>query len=232
MLPKIDTPVYKVKLPSNGKEIDFRPFKVKEQKALLIAMESPEDDAVEATTLSIVQACLFNKVDTKKLPKIDIDYIFIKLREKSIGEQIDLIVTCGECSHQQEYIFDLKTVEVKQHAEHSANIKLSDSMGLVMRLPSFEEVSNLNKDYTVENIYKTVVSCIDQIYDGDAVYLTKDKTFKEIEEWVDDLTQDQYDKLEMFYKTQPSIVSTIEYKCQKCQHNNKIKLEGIEDFFE
>ena len=232
MLPKIDTPVYKVKLPSNGKELDFRPFKVKEQKALLIAMESPEDGAVEATTLSIVQACLFDKVDAKKLPKIDIDYIFIKLREKSIGEQIDLIVTCGECNHQQDYIFDLKNVEIKQYDGYSTNIKLSDNMGLIMRLPSFEEVSNLNKDYTVENIYKTVVSCIEQIYDGDAVYLTKDKTFAEVEEWVDDLTQDQYDKLEMFYKTTPSLISTIEFTCQKCQHNNKIKLEGIEDFFE
>lgn len=230
-LPKIETPTYTLLLPSNGKKVKFRPFLVKEQKALLIAMESPEDGAMGATTLSIIQACLFDKIDVNKMPKVDVDYIFLKLREKSVGEQIELIVTCKDCGKKQDYVFDLTKVEINKPEGHDSNIKLTDTVGLIMRLPTYEEVSNLSQDYTVDNIYKTVVLCIEQIYDNDAVYLTKDMTFNTITEWVDGLNQDQYEKLEEFFRTAPSIRSVIDFKCKACGTENSIKLEGIEDFF-
>lgn len=231
MLPKIETPRYTLVLPSSGKTVEYRPFLVKEQKSLLIALESPEDGVVEATTLAVVQACLFDKVDVKKLPKIDVDYIFIKLREKSIGEIIELIVSCGECQTAQDYILDLQEVKVETSPEHTANIKIENDIGIIMRLPTFQEVSYLSEHYTVENIYKTVVGCIEQIYDAETVHLTKDMKHEDIEAWVDDLKQDQYEKLETFYKTAPKIVSTIQYDCKSCGHTNKLLLEGIEDFF-
>lgn len=232
MLPKIETPSYSLNLPSNNKKVEFRPFLVKEQKALLIAMESPEDNAMTSTTLSIVEACLFNKVDVRKLPKVDVDYLFLKLREKSVGEQIDLIVTCSDCKATQDYVFDLTKVNVDRQKEHTNKIEITNNIGLIMRLPTFEEVSDLMNNYTVENIYKTVVRCIEQIYDEESVYLTKDMQIETIEQWVDNLTQEQYDKLEDFYRTAPRIVSQIEYDCKKCGAHNKLELEGIEDFFE
>lgn len=231
-LPKIETPRYTLTLPSSGKQIEYRPFLVKEQKALLIAMESPEDGAVESTTLSVVQACLFDKVDVRKLPKVDVDYIFIKLRAKSVGEQIDLIVQCKECGNNQDYVFNLDDVMVERTEGHTANIKISDSVGIVMRLPTFAEVAALTDDYTVDNIYKTVIACIEQIYDEETLYLTKDMPKEDVAAWVDNLNQEQYEKLEMFYRTVPKIVSKLEYKCNKCESINQILLEGIEDFFE
>lgn len=232
MLPKVQTPSYSLTLPSSGKKIEFRPFLVKEQKALLIAMESPEDNAMTETTLAVVQACLFDKVNVKQLPKVDVDYIFMKLREKSVGEQIELVVTCSDCKKTQDYIFDVTKIKVDKSENHSNNIQISPDMGLIMRLPTFNEVSDLMNDYTVENIYKTVVQCIEQIYDSETVYLTKDMKYQDIENWVDDLTQEQYEKLEEFYKTAPRLVSQIEYTCKSCGKEHKIELEGIEDFFE
>lgn len=232
MLPKVQTPVYSLTLPSSGKTLEFRPFLVKEQKALLIAMESPEDNAMTETTLSVVQSCLFDKVDVKKLPKVDVDYIFIKMREKSVGEQIELIVTCTDCSANQDYVFNLTSAKVECNESHTNKIEIDQNTGLIMRLPTFNEVSNLINNYTVENIYKTVVSCIEQIYDTEAVYLTKDMQYQEVSDWVDRLTQEQYDKLEEFYRTAPRIVSHIEYRCKKCGKEHRIELEGIEDFFE
>lgn len=232
MLPKVQTPVYSLTLPSSGKTLEFRPFLVKEQKALLIAMESPEDNAMTETTLSVVQSCLFDKVDVKKLPKVDVDYIFIKMREKSVGEQIELIVTCTDCGANQDYTFNLTSAKVECNESHTNKIEIDQNTGLIMRLPTFNEVSNLINNYTVENIYKTVVSCIEQIYDTEAVYLTKDMQYREVSDWVDRLTQEQYDKLEEFYRTAPRIVSYIEYRCKKCGKEHRIELEGIEDFFE
>lgn len=232
MLPKVQTPVYSLTLPSSGKTLEFRPFLVKEQKALLIAMESPEDNAMTETTLSVVQSCLFDKVDVKKLPKVDVDYIFIKMREKSVGEQIELIVTCTGCGANQDYTFNLTSAKVECNESHTNKIEIDQNTGLIMRLPTFNEVSNLINNYTVENIYKTVVSCIEQIYDTEAVYLTKDMQYQEVSDWVDRLTQEQYDKLEEFYRTAPRIVSHIEYSCKKCGKEHRIELEGIEDFFE
>ena len=232
MLPKVQTPTYSLTLPSSGEKLEFRPFLVKEQKALLIAMESPEDNAMSETTLSVVQACLFDKVNVRELPKVDVDYIFIKLREKSVGENIELIVTCADCGATQDYLFNINSIRVDRPESHSSKIEISPDAGIIMRLPTFSEVTDLMNNYNVSTIYKTMVKCIEQIYDAETVYLTKDMKYEDVDAWVEELTQEQYDKLEEFYRTAPRIVSSLDYTCKKCNKQHHIELEGIEDFFE
>jgi len=232
MLPVIETPVFELELPSSGKKLKYRPFLVKEQKSLLIAQESDEKSAVRETLFSVIDACFFNKVESKYLPDFDVDYMFVKLRAKSIGESVDLVVKCKECGEKNSYVLKLDDIKAHRVEGHTNKIFLTENIGVTMRYPTFEEVEYLKSNYSVEVIYQTIVKCIDVIFDHDTVTMGKDVSFNEISDWLDNLNQNHYDKFENFFNTQPEIKTNIDFVCSSCSASNHLEVVGIEDFFD
>lgn len=231
MLPVIDTPIFELTLPSSGKKYNYRPFLVKEQKSLLIAQESGEASSVRETLFSIIDSCLFNKVQAKHLPYFDIDFIFIKLRSKSIGETVELEVQCTECDTKNPYNLNLDSICAVRTDGHSNKIFLTENIGVTMRYPTVEEVDYLKTNYSVSSIYETIAKCVEMIFDHDTITLSKDISAQEIIDWLDKLQQKHYDKFEEFFKTQPVIKTDIVFTCGKCKAENKFVVEGIDDFF-
>lgn len=231
MLPVIETPIFELTLPSSGKKYNYRPFLVKEQKALLVAQESGEKTAVRETLFSVIDACMFNKVSSKTLADFDVDYIFVKLRAKSIGETIELEIRCDNCETKNPYVLNLDQIEAHRIDGHSNKIFITENIGVTMRYPTFEEVEYLKNNNSIETVYETIVKCIDIIFDHDTVTLSKDISFTEISDWLDNLNQNHYDKFEHFFNTQPKIKTDIKFDCTNCNTKNHLVVEGIEDFF-
>lgn len=230
-LPVIETPVYEVTVPSTGKKIKFRPFLVKEQKILLMALDSDDTLEINRAIKEIIDSCTFNKLNIDTLPSFDSDYIFMKIRSKSVGEEIELSIKCSECNHPNDYAMNIDDLQIIKNEKHDKRIQITSNIGIVMRYPTMEELSNLRVNYNIETISNTVAACIDKIYDEEEVHDASASTVQERVEWLDTLNQDQYDKLESFFTTAPYLNTTIEFDCIKCKTHNKIVVEGIADFF-
>ena len=232
MLPVIETPVFELEMPSTGKKYKYRPFLVKEQKSLLVAQESGEKTAVRETLFSVIDACLFNKVESNTLSDFDIQYIFVKLRAKSIGESVDLNVLCDTCDTKNKYTLQLDNIKPVKTDGHTNRLFLTENIGVVMRYPTFEEVQYLKENYTTETIHETISKCIDIVFDHDNVTMAKDVQPNEIMNWLDNLNQNHYKLFETFFKTQPTIKTNIDFVCSNCGTSNHIEVEGIDDFFD
>lgn len=230
-LPVIETPVYDVIVPSTQKKIKFRPFLVKEQKILLIALDSDDTQEINRAIKEVVNSCTFNKLDIENLASFDSDYLFMKIRSKSVGEEIQLSVRCSKCDDQNDYSMNIDTLQIVRNENHTNTIQLTDSIGVVMRYPTMDEISNLRANYNIETISNIIAACIESIYDAEEVYKSSDSSITERVEWLEQLNQDQYDKLEQFFNTAPYLNTKIEFDCKKCSHHNNISVEGIADFF-
>lgn len=230
-LPVIETPVYDVIVPSTQKKIKFRPFLVKEQKILLIALDSDDRQEINRAIKEVVDSCTFNKLDVETLASFDSDYIFMKIRAKSVGEEIQLSVKCSECADPNDYSMKIDDLQIIRNEKHSKKIQLTDTIGVTMRYPTMDELSDLRVNYNIETISNIIASCIETIYDEEEVYKASDSSVQERVEWIEGLNQEQYDKLEQFFNTAPYLNTTIEFDCKKCSHHNNISVEGIADFF-
>jgi hypothetical protein len=229
-LPKLETPTYELVLPSTNQTIVYRPFFVKEHK-ILMTLKDVTDNEILRVVKELVDACTFNKLKLKDLANFDIEYIFINLRAKSIGETLDLIINC-ECENKIDYILNLLEAKVKKNKDHSNKIQLTSSIGIEMRYPTFDEVVNAYQKNDQEEIIKLVIKCIKGIYDTNGGYwYTEDYTDEEIYNFTNDLTKNQFDKIEEFFVTMPKIEHTVEADCDKCGKHNVIKLEGLQSFF-
>lgn len=230
-LPLVTTPKYTLTLPSTGKKYEYRPFLVGEQKLLMLALETGEGDDIINSIHQVIDICTFNKLNCKILPSFDTEYIFIKLRSKSIGEKLELNVTCKQCDAKNDYELDLDSIKVIKPKNHTTKIQLTPNMGVIMRYPTTEETDLVKARASVDTIYDVVANCIEQIYDDETVYMTKDFTKEEVSAWIDKLTQDQFDKIETFFENMPRVETRIEFKCKKCKEDNVILVEGIDTFF-
>ena len=242
-LPKIDVPVYETKLISTGKTVKFRPFLVKEQKLFMMASESTDVKETVGVIKQVLNNCILSDVDVETLPTFDLEHLFMQLRARSVGEVINLKYNCNNIVKKDDgeektcgglVKFDLKLLEIQPtiDKEHSTKIVISPKLGIVMKYPSFETAF---ADEMIENnIEKTIdiiVNCIDYIYDEDQMYYAKDTPKEELVEFIENLQQDDVEKIQNFFSTMPKIKKDLDFKCPKCGYEERIEVEGIQNFF-
>ena len=234
-LPKLDVPIYELVVPSTDEKIKYRPFLVKEEKILLMAMESSKTEDILQATKTIVDECTFNKLKLGSMPMFDVEYIFLQIRAKSVGEVSKLRVLCrddGETYADVEV--DLNEVQVQVDEGHTNKIELSDEMGVIMQYPTIDSFSADGLgDITASNMIDVVASCIAQIYDkkGEEVYDSKDSTKKELVEFIEQMNTKQFEDVQKFYDTMPKLKHTITVKNPKTKVETEVTLTGLNDFF-
>ena len=231
-LPKLDTPLYELELPSTGEKLQYRPFLVKEQKHLMLAMESDDPADMKNSLAEIITACTFAKVDPYKLPMFDVEYLFLKFRGKSVGEKIKLTVICPDDNETEaEVNIDLAEVGVQLQADHTNSISLSDKIKMIMRYPDLNDFSNTEGDDETETVFKMISKCIHEIHEGDTIHNKIDISDKELDEFVENLPTDAFEKVQNFFETMPKVRHVVKVKNPKTKKTGEVVLEGLENFF-
>lgn len=229
-LPKLEVPTFELTLPSTGKKIKYRPFLVKEHKSLLLLKDSDDDDVARILE-EIVDTCTFKKLNVAALPSFDLEYIFLNLRARSIGETVDLLINC-DCGNKIDYQMNINDIQVRRDEKHKTKIMLTDKIGIEMRYPKFQDVMGVFVTGNQEKIMELVLSCIKAVYTTDGEYheISVDNK-SELVEFVQDMTKEQFDMVEEFFETMPKLIQNIEQACDKCGTVNHAKLEGLQNFF-
>ena len=227
-LPKLQTPTYELILPSTGDKIKFRPFLVKEYKILLTTLDS-ENEEINRVVTELVDACTFNKLKIDTLANFDIEYIFLNIRAKSIGEITNLLLNCNNCDNQISFDLNLTKAQVEKSPEHSSKINLTDKIIIEMRYPKFNEMIDIYQNFKSDRIVELLSKCIKAVYTEDTVY--EEYTKEELLEFVNSFSKDQFEMIENFFLTMPKLVQNIEKDCNECGAHNELKLEGLQNFF-
>jgi hypothetical protein len=238
-LPRIDTPIYDLELPLSKKKIRFRPFLVKEQKNLLMALESEERESIESNIKQVLQNCtLTEKIDIERLPVVDVEYYFLQLRARSVGEVVenkyrcDNIVEEKACGNIMETSLNLLEIKVDGIKENNDVINLSDKISVKLKYPEFSVLSKLSKLTDVTEItFEMIADSIEYIYDGEQFYYSHETSHKELIEFVETLSQKQFAKIEEFFSDLPKLQKKVEMKCSRCGFEHKLDVEGLESFF-
>jgi len=234
-LPKIDVPTYELVVPSTDEKIKYRPFLVKEEKLLLIAMESGKNEDILRGVKEIVDACTFSKLKLGDMPMFDVEYIFLQIRSKAVGEVSTLRILCqddGETYAKVEV--DLTKIEVQVDDTHTNKIELSDEMGVIMKYPTIDSFAdNGIEEMKPSNMIDVIVTCISQIYDkkGEEVYDSKDSTKEELIEFVEQMNTEQFKDVQKFFDTMPKLKHEVTVKNPKTKVKSKVVLSGLSDFF-
>ena len=242
MLPKIDTPIYEVKLISTGKVVQFRPFLVKEQKLFLMNTENDDVEATIKVIRQVLKNCVLNDIDVDALPVFDLEYLFMHLRARSVSEVVNLKYRCNnivkddkdedkDCGTINEVSFNVLEIKPTITEGHTKKFQLTDKVGIIMRYPTFELMQKSAGRDDADVIMDLIYASIEQVYDEDTVYHMKDSTRDEIIEFVDNLQQKDLENIRIFFDTMPKMTHTINYNCPVCDKAHKIVLEGMESFF-
>ena len=234
-LPKLNVPTYELVVPSTDEKVKYRPFLVKEEKILLIAMESGKSEDMLQSVKDIVDECTFNKLKLGSMPMFDVEYIFLQIRAKSVGEVSKLKVLCQDDMKTYANVsVDLNDIEVQVDDDHTNKIVLSDEMGVIMKYPTIDAFGkNGIADISTENMLDVIAACIAQIYDkkGEEVYDSKDSTKKELIEFIEQLNTKQFQDIQKFFDTMPSLKHEIMVMNPKTNVESKVILTGLNDFF-
>jgi hypothetical protein len=232
-LPKIAAPQYELTVPSTEETIKFRPFLVKEEKLLLLANESDENNEMINAVRQIITNCTFEKLDIETLALFDLEYVFLKIRAKSVGEVVNLKLLCeddGETYADVE--INLDDVDIVWNDKHTNHIELTDDIGLMMRYPQFDLIDMGGQGGETEYIFKMIKSCINQVYEGDTIHERSDFTDKDLDAFIESLTSEHFQKLQEFFETMPRLKHDVKFKNPKTKKQNKMTLEGMQSFFE
>ena len=234
-LPVLTIPTYELEVPSTDEKIKYRPFLVKEEKILLIALESGENKDIVRAVKEIVSECTFNKLNFGKLPMFDVEYIFLQIRAKSVGEISDLNLLCpddGKTYAKAEV--DLTEIQVQVDEEHNSKVELTDEMGMIMTYPNIDSTIDIGvTDINASNMLDVIITCIEQIYDkgGEEVHMAVDSTKKELTEFIEQLNTEQFKKVQKFFDTMPKLTHTVEIENPKTKVKSEVVLNGLNDFF-
>ena len=236
-LPKIATPSYELELPSSGKTIKYRPFLVKEEKVLVIAMESEDTKQITNAIKAVLKSCVQTKgIKIETLPTFDIEYLFLNIRGKSVGEELEVNIICpddGETS--VPVMVALEDIQVDKSDDHSPQIKLDSKLMMEMKYPSLDEFIKNNFDFKEENqmdqSFQLIASCIDKIYSDEEVWATADCTKKEVSEFLESMNSSQFKLIEKFFETMPKLQHTITVTNPKTKVKSDVVLEGLASFF-
>ena len=235
-LPKINTPTYELTLPSNGKKIKYRPFLVREEKILIMALETEDMKQITDAVLSILNGCIMTRgVKIEHLPSFDIEYLFLNVRAKSVGELIDVIVTCPDDNQTEvEVQINIDDISVTNQEGHEKDIQLDDELTLRMKYPSLDEFVKTNfngEDINVDQGFDIIANCIDQIYSEEESWNTSDCTKKELDEFIGNLTSSQFSKVEKFFASMPKLTHTLKVENPNTKVESEVVLEGLASFF-
>jgi len=237
-LPKINTPTYELELPSTGKKIKYRPFLVREEKILIMALESEDMKQITNAIVQILSDCILTKtVKIQELSTFDIEYLFLNVRAKSVGETVEVNITCpddGETMVQVE--IDIDSIKVQKNKDHKNTIKLDDNLSMKLKYPSLEQFveNNFETSEEVSDVNKSlsmITSCIDMIYDSEESWSASDCTKKELEEFVEQLNTKQFKEIETFFSTMPKLSHTVKVKNPNTKKQSEVVLEGLASFF-
>jgi ribosome-associated translation inhibitor RaiA len=235
-LPKLTTPTYELEVPSSDEKIQYRPFLVKEEKILLMAMESGKNTDIVEAIKQIVEACTFNKLNISQIPMFDVEYIFLQIRSKSVGEVSKLKLLCPDDKKTYaEVEIKLDDVKVQVEDDHTNKIELDNKMGMIMTYPTIDsfKASGITT-ITASNMLDVISTCILQIYenDGEKTYDAKDQTAKELADFVEQLQTKHFKKVQKFFDTMPRLKYTVQVKNPKTKKTSDIVLQGLNDFFQ
>ena len=238
-LPMMSAPTYTMVVPSSGVSVKFRPFLVKEEKALLIAQQSEDIGVMIQTLKGIINTCVLDKLDVDKLATFDLEYMFTQIRAKSVGEIIELIFPCdidhGEDNEKArvKVSIDLTTLVVEKDPNHNNKINLFGDVGVVMKYPTMDVMKRLENLDTndLDKVFSVVADSIDYIYQGEEIFYGKEQKHEELLQFLNNLTSEQFVKVQQFFATMPRIKKEIEYTCPVCQKHHRKMLEGMQSFF-
>ena len=236
-LPKISTPTYELVLPSSNKKIKYRPFLVKEEKVLILAMESQDTSTVANAVKDVLASCILSRgIKVQKLSTFDIEYLFLNIRGKSVGEKIEVMVTCPDDGKTQvPTSINIDEIKVIVDKKHNKDIKLDDEYTLRMRYPSLDEFVKNNfataADVSVDDTFDLISSCIDQVYSEEESWTAADCTKKELSQFVESLNSNQFKEIETFFETMPKLSHTVKVINPNTKKENEIVLEGLQNFF-
>lgn len=225
-LPTISVPTFDVDIYSTKQKVKMRPFLVREEKILILAAESNQRSDMIRAMQQVINSCSEGKIEAEKLPFFDLQNIFIKLRSQSIGKDSEFNLICGECGHKTPTTLDLESIELKTSPTHTNKIMITDDIGVLMKYPTAEVLVDENMP-----VFDLVVSCVDKIFTKEEVHDASEQTQQEIENFIDGLTSDQFEKIVEFFQTAPKIFHNIEYTCPNCQTDNTVVVDGVENFF-
>lgn len=235
-LPKISTPTYELEIPSLKKTVKYRPFLVKEEKVLIIAMESEDNKQIARSVKEVISNCIITKgIKVDDLATFDIEYLFLNIRGKSVGETVDVLVTCPDDGTTQVPVsINLDEIRVSVSPDHTRDIQLDDALTLRMKYPSLQEFikSNFNSgEVSVEDTFDLISSCIEQVYSEEESWNASDFSKKELQDFVDQLSSKQFKKIEAFFDTMPKLSHTITLKNPNTGVESDVVLEGLSSFF-
>jgi hypothetical protein len=242
MLPKLDVPIYNIKLISTGQEVRIRPFLVKEQKLFLMAAESDDPRETINTIRQVLKNCILDDVDINNLPTFDLEYLFMNLRARSVEEVVELKYKCNndikddkgeekKCTGSLDFSVNLLEIQPTKHEGHQTKFQLTEKLGIALKYPTFEMIQKYEEMDENEILVNILIDCIDYLYDDEQVYYAKDTTRKELEEFVDSMQQKDLEKIKVFFDTMPEIKKDVHFKCPKCAYEEDITIRGLQNFF-
>lgn len=235
-LPKLDTPIHQIKLESVNEPINYRSFLVKEEKILLTAMETNDNKAIVDAVIQILHNCTISpQIDVRKLPSFDMEYYFLNLRSRSVGETINLKVSHPnakeiECDHQTEVTVNLDDIKLTKTPDHTNKIMLTDDVGITLNYPSMDNTVSAN-DNSIESMFEVLKQGVDTIFDKEEIHQKNEINSSELEEFILSLNQQQFTKVMNFYQTMPKLQHIINFTCSKCGKSDGVTLEGLQSFF-
>ena len=236
-LPKIATPTYELELPSTEKTVNYRPFLVKEEKLLVLALESEDTKQITTAIKAVLKSCVLTKgIKVEHLPTFDIEYLFLHIRGKSVGEEIEVNITCPDDETTQVPVtLDLDDIKVQKNDKHNNQIKLDDNLMMELKYPSLDQFIKNNFDFDeknqMEQSFDLIGTCIDKIYNEEEVWATADCTKKEVKEFLESMNSSQFKDIENFFETMPKLSHTIKVTNPKTKVENEVVLEGLASFF-
>ena len=236
-LPKIATPTYELELPSTGAAVTYRPFLVKEEKVLVIALESEDNKQITNAIKAVLKSCVLTKgIKVEKLPTFDIEYLFLNIRGKSVGEELDVNVICPDDEKTTVQVsINLDDIQVEKNEEHDNKIKLDDNLMMELRYPSLDQFIKNNFEFDEKNAmaqsFELIATCIDKIYTEDEVWASADCTKKELNEFLESMNSSQFKGIETFFETMPKLSHTINVVNPNTKEKGSVVLEGLSDFF-
>jgi hypothetical protein len=237
-LPKIATPTYELELPSTGETIEYRPFLVREEKLLVLAMESDDTKSITRAIKEVLKSCIKTKINVAKLPTFDIEYLFLNIRGKSVGEEVDVTVTCPDDERTTvELKIPIDDIQVEKNKDHYNTIKLDDELSMKMKYPSLDQFiqSNFDIDETkgsqLEQSFDLIASCIDTIYSEEEAWPASESSKKELQEFLEQLSSNQFQEIEQFFETMPKLSYDVNVTNPKTKKKSTVTLEGLSSFF-
>ena len=232
-LPQLNTATYELKLPSTGKTVKYRPFLVKEQKILMLAQESKDDKQIERAFSNIISTCTFEELIPYEMPLFDIEYVFLKLRGKSVGEKITINVLCPDDEKTRVDVdIDLKDVGVLMNDDHTNEVKLTKDIKIIMKYPTLADMSGFSEKGEVLSIFEMIKNCILEIHSGKEIYNSVDVSSKELDEFIGNMSTQNFEEVNKFFETMPKLQHVVKVKNPKTKKTGEVTIEGIQSFFE